>query len=258
MPLLSVSKLSLGYGDKQVFAGINACEDDGCLIALLGSNGRGKSTLLRTIAGLENIWGSGSILYNGKTLDSYSRKEASSLVSFVSPLADRTKFLSVKDLAAINSYFRTNWIGASDPAEEKRVQEALKMVGMEGFQDRDCTSLSDGEFQRATIAGAIVQDSRIILLDEPTAFLDVANKFLVTRLLKQIAHKDGNRKLIVFSTHDLQLALQICDRLWIMTEEGFFSGSVDQMTESGAIDKMFDVEGLAFDREKMMFVCRDI
>ena len=122
MPLLSVSKLSLGYGDKQIFTGINACEDDGCLIALLGSNGRGKSTLLRTIAGLENIWGSGSILYNGKTLDSYSRKEASSLVSFVSPLADRTKFLSVKDLAAINSYFRTNWIGASDPAEEKRVQ----------------------------------------------------------------------------------------------------------------------------------------
>ena len=258
MPLLSVSKLSLGYGDKQIFTGINACEDDGCLIALLGSNGRGKSTLLRTIAGLENIWGSGSILYNGKTLDSYSRKEASSLVSFVSPLADRTKFLSVKDLAGINSYFRTNWIGASDPAEEKRVQEALKMVGLEGFQDRDCTSLSDGEFQRATIAGAIVQDSRIILLDEPTAFLDVANKFLVTRLLKQIAHKDGNRKLIVFSTHDLQLALQICDRLWIMTEEGFFSGSVDQMTESVAIDKMFDVEGLAFDREKMMFVCRDI
>lgn len=257
MPLLSVSKLSLGYGDKQIFAGINACEDDGCLIALLGSNGRGKSTLLRTIAGLENIWGSGSILYNGKTLDSYSRKEASSLVSFVSPLADRTKFLSVKDLAAINSYFRTNWIGASDPAEEKRVREALKMVGLEGFEDRDCTSLSDGEFQRATIAGAIVQDSRIILLDEPTAFLDVANKFLATRLLKQIAHKEGNRKLIVFSTHDLQLALQICDRLWIMTEEGFFSGDVKEMTESGAIDKMFDVEGLSFDRGKMMFVCED-
>ena len=243
MPLLSVSKLSLGYGDKQIFAGINACEDDGCLIALLGSNGRGKSTLLRTIAGLENIWGSGSILYNGKTLDSYSRKEASSLVSFVSPLADRTKFLSVKDLAAINSYFRTNWIGASDPAEEKRVQEALKMVGLEGFQDRDCTSLSDGEFQRATIAGAIVQDSRIILLDEPTAFLDVANKFLVTRLLKQIAHKDGNRKLIVFSTHDLQLALQICDRLWIMTEEGFFSGSVDLKDEQDTDYKRVQFRG---------------
>ena len=257
MPLLSVSKLSLGYGEKEIFSGRNACEDEGCLIALLGSNGRGKSTLLRTIAGLENIWGSGSILYNGKTLDSYSRKEASSLVSFVSPLADRTKFLSVKDLAAINSYFRTNWIGASDPAEEKRVREALKMVGLEGFEDRDCTSLSDGEFQRATIAGAIVQDSRIILLDEPTAFLDVANKFLATRLLKQIAHKEGNRKLIVFSTHDLQLALQICDRLWIMTEEGFFSGDVKEMTESGAIDKMFDVEGLSFDRGKMMFVCED-
>ena len=262
MPLLSISNLSLGYGEKEIFSGINACEDDGCLIALLGSNGRGKSTLLRTIAGLENIWegnkdSSGKILYDGKPLGSYSRKEASALVSFVSPLSDRTRYLSVKDMAAINTYYRTNWIGAVDTMEEKRVREALKMVGLEGFEDRDCTSLSDGEFQRATIAGAIVQDSRIILLDEPTAFLDVANKFLATRLLKQIAHKEGNRKLIVFSTHDLQLALQICDRLWIMTEEGFFSGDVKEMTESGAIDKMFDVEGLSFDRGKMMFVCED-
>ena len=263
MPLLRISNLSLGYGDKEIFSGISASEDEGQLIALLGSNGRGKSTLLRTIAGLENIWAvnkeSGEkILYDGKPLSGFTKKEASAMVSFVSPLTDRTKFLSVKDMVGINSYFRTNWIGTSNTSEEKKIGDALEMVGLRGFEDRDCSSLSDGEFQRATIAGAIVQDSRIILLDEPTAFLDVANKFLVTRLLKQIAHRDGDQKLIVFSTHDLQLALQICDKLWIMTEEGFFCGTPHKMIEEGTIDKMFDVEGMVFDRQKMMFVSRDV
>ena len=250
MPLLSISNLSLGYGEKIIFSGINACEDDGCLIALLGSNGRGKSTLLRTIAGLE---AETSILYDGKTLKESSRKETSALVSFVSPLTERTRYLSVKDMVAISSYWRTNWIGASNPEEEKRIEEALKLVGLEGFSQRDCTSLSDGEYQRATIAGALVQDSRIILLDEPTAFLDIANKFLVTRLLKKIAHKGNGRKLIIFSTHDLQLALQVCDRLWVMASDGFYTGTPHQMIESGRIEKMFDVEGVSFDKQKMMF-----
>ena len=250
MPLLSISNLSLGYGEKIIFSGINACEDDGCLIALLGSNGRGKSTLLRTIAGLESET---SILYDGKPLKDYSRKETSALVSFVSPLTEMTRYLSVKDMVAISSYWRTNWIGASNPEEEKRIEEALKLVGLEGFSQRDCTSLSDGEYQRATIAGALVQDSRIILLDEPTAFLDIANKFLVTRLLKKIAHKGNGRKLIIFSTHDLQLALQVCDRLWVMASDGFYTGTPHQMIESGRIEKMFDVEGVSFDKQKLMF-----
>ena len=258
MSLLKINNLSLGYGEKRIFSGIDACEDEGCLIALLGSNGRGKSTLLRTVAGLEEIWNApenkdASVLYDGKPLKDYSRKETSALVSFVSPLTDRTRYLTVKDMVAISSYWRTNWIGATNPEEEKRIEEALKMVGLEGFSGRDCTSLSDGEYQRATIAGALVQDSRIILLDEPTAFLDIANKFLVTRLLKNIAHGQQNRKLIIFSTHDLQLALQICDRLWVMTSEGFFAGTPEQMTESGKIEKMFDVEGVKFDKQKMMF-----
>ena len=269
--LLKISNLSLGYGEKCIFSGINAAEDEGALIALLGSNGRGKSTLLRTLAGLEEIWNGqentrengntrecicnqGLLLYDGKPLDGYTRKEASALVSFVSPLTDRTRYLSVKDMVSINSYWRTNWIGTSNTDEEERVEEALKMVGLDGFAGRDCTSLSDGEYQRATIAGALVQDSRIILLDEPTAFLDIANKFLVTRLLKKIALKEGSKKLIIFSTHDLQLALQICDRLWVMTSEGFFSGTPSQMVEDGKLERMFDMEGMRFDKYKMTFV----
>ena len=255
MSLLKINNLSLGYGEKCVFSGINACEDEGCLIALLGSNGRGKSTLLRTIAGLEDIWnasGQGKILYDEKPLKDYSRKEVSALVSFVSPLSQRAGYLKVRDFVGINSYFRTNWLGMTNSEEEERIAQALEMVGLSGFEDRYCTSLSDGEFQRATIAGALVQNSRIILLDEPTAFLDVANKFLVTRLLKQIAEENG--KLIIFSTHDLQLSLQMCSRLWVMTSEGFFSGESADIIGNGKIDRMFDVDGVRFDREKMMFV----
>ena len=258
MALLSISNLCLGYGEKEIFSGINAVENQGQLIALLGSNGRGKSTLLRTVAGLEEIWnasGQGEILYDGKPLKDYSRKEVSSLVSFVSPLSQRAGYLKVRDFVGINSYFRTNWLGMTDSEEEERIVKALEMVGLSGFEDRYCTSLSDGEFQRATIAGALVQDSRIILLDEPTAFLDVANKFLITRLLKRIAEESG--KLIIFSTHDLQLSLQMCSRLWVMTSEGFFSGETADILGNGKIEKMFDVEGVRFDKGKMMFVANN-
>lgn len=252
MALLQIEDLSLGYGSKTIFKDINASEEEGCLISLLGSNGRGKSTLLRTIARLEEIYepSKGKILYNGKEASAYSKKEMSQMVSFVSPVTERAPYLKVKDLVSINSYYRTDWMGSISKSEEEKILKALKMVGLEGFEERECTSLSDGEFQRATIAGAIVQDSRIILLDEPTAFLDIANKYLITGLLKTIAEK----KLIIFSTHDLQLALQVCDRLWVMTSEGFFCGSPAQLTENGQIEKMFDVEGVRFDKEKQSFV----
>ena len=264
MPLLEINSLSLGYGTREIFRGIDAREDAGVLIALLGPNGKGKSTLLRTIAGLEKVWKkdkagktNGDIFIEGKPIEDYSGRQASSMVSFVGTLTDRARFLSVKDMVGINSYFRTNWTGSLNRSEEERISKALEMVGLEGFEERECSSLSDGEFQRVAIAGALVQDSSIILLDEPTAFLDVANKFLVTRLLKDIAHNTENRKLIIFSTHDLQLALQSCDRLWIMTSEGFFCGSAGQMIKEGVLDKMFDVEGMAFDPQRMMFVSKE-
>lgn len=248
--LLKIENLTLGFGEKVIFRGINASEDNCRFIALIGSNGRGKSTLLKTLAGLEKIY-AGSVLYKGKTIGQYTKKEFSSLISFVFPNGRRTNNLSVKDMLSIYCYYRTNWIGTPGQIEERKIAKALEQVGLSGFEERNSTSLSDGEFQRVTIAGALVQDSGIILLDEPTAFLDIANKFMITNLLKEIAHTSG--KLIIFSTHDLQLALEMCDRLWLMAEDGFYTGEPKALMDNGTMDKMFNVPGLNFDKNIKSF-----
>jgi iron complex transport system ATP-binding protein len=259
--LLKIENLTLGYGEKVIFRDINASEEGGRMVALIGSNGRGKSTLLKTLAGLENIYctpGSlqqkreSHILYSGKTIGHYTKKDFSSLVSFVFPNGRRTNNLSVKDMLSIYCYYRTNWIGTPGQSEEIKITRALEQVGLSGFENRNSTSLSDGEYQRVTIAGALVQDSKIILLDEPTAFLDVANKFLITRLLKDISHSGD--KLIIFSTHDLQLAMNVCDVLWVMTEDGFYSGKPQEIADNGIMDKMFKIQGVKFDKSLKTFI----
>jgi iron complex transport system ATP-binding protein len=268
--LLKIENLTLGFGEKVIFRNINASEENGSFIALIGSNGRGKSTLLKTLAGLGPIYnkklinnpdslqhsGEGSILYKGKKIEQYTKKEFSSLVSFVFPNGRRTNNLSVKDMLSIYCYYRTNWIGAPGEDEERKISKALEQVGLPGFENRNSASLSDGEYQRVTIAGALVQDSEIILLDEPTAFLDVANKFTITNLLKEIAR--ASRKLIIFSTHDLQLAIGMCDRLWIMAEDGFYTGEPQQLIAEGIMDKMFKVPGLTFDKTLKNFTFKKI
>ncbi len=250
--LLDIKNLTLGYGSKIIFSNITAAEQGGTLIALLGSNGRGKSTLLRTIAALEPLYGAnGQVLYNGKEAAYLTKEQMSKTVCFVTPLIERTEYLSVKDLVATGSYFRTNWVGSLGREEEQRIEEALAAVGLESFGQRRCKSLSDGEFQRATIAAALVQNSEIILLDEPTAFLDIANKYQITKMLREIAKEQG--KLIIFSTHDLQLALQLCNRLWIMGYDGFYCGATQELIDKGVADKIFSIEGVKFNQEKMSF-----
>lgn len=254
--LISIENLSLGYGEREIFSGISVAEEGGNLVALVGSNGRGKSTLLRSIAGLEPIFSPpgkkcGRISFRGKELSDYSRRELGSLVSFVGTGSEKAEYLSVGDMVGLNAYFRTGWTGRPGEEEKRKIAEALELVGLKGFEKRDCRSLSDGEYQRATIAGAIVQESGIILLDEPTAFLDIANKFLITKMLKDISEKG---KLIVFSTHDLRLAMQICGKLWVMAEDGFHSGTPQELADKGVMERIFSMPGVRFDRQTFSFV----
>lgn len=258
MSLLKVNNLSLGYGSKTIFSSIDIEEESGKVIALLGSNGRGKSTLLRTLAGLEPIF-CGEVLYNGVAQKLMSREQMSSTVAFVSPTIQRAEYLSVEGMLSINTYHRTNWLGTITEAEHSRILKSLSRVGLLGFEKRECNSLSDGEYQRVTIAGALVQDSRVILLDEPTAFLDIANKFLISKLLKEIAHTEN--KLVVFSTHDLRLAMEVCDKLWVMTPEGFFGGTPSELSVSKEgkciIERMFDLPGVKFDTALKSFILEE-
>lgn len=270
--LIEIKSLALGFNndgrEKVIFENINASASAGELIALIGSNGRGKSTLLKSIAGLIPIFrrlelhssdsnsilsagSNGRILYNGRMIEEFSHRELSQMISFVASHTERANHLSVKDMLSINCYYKTNWLGTITESDNKRISRALEMVGLEGFEERNSFGLSDGEYQRATIAAAIVQDSSIIILDEPTAFLDIANRFIITRLLREIAHKTG--KLIIFSTHDLQLAIEMCDKIWLMASDGFYNDTPASLMESGAFEKLFTNSSMRFNKETRSF-----
>ena len=256
--LVEIKSLTLGFSndkkEKVIFENINATAFGGELIALIGSNGRGKSTLLKTLAGLQPIFKNGEILFSGRKVSEFSHKDLSQMISFVASHTERANNLSIKDLLSINCYYKTNWLGNITDDDKQKISQALKMVGLEGFEERNSYGLSDGEYQRATIAAAIVQDSSIIILDEPTAFLDIANRFIITKLLQEIAHKTG--KLIIFSTHDLQLAIDMCDKIWLMTTEGFHNNTPTALIESGAFDKLFSNPNMHFNKETKSFEMR--
>ena len=254
---LDIRALKLGFKDgnatKVIFNGIDASASAGEIVALIGSNGRGKSTLLRTLTGLQPVLceTAGRILFNGKTIEEFSNKELSQLISFVSSRTERANHLLVKDMLGINCYYKTNWLGNITDSDSERISQALELVGLAGFENRNSFELSDGEYQRATIAAAIVQDSRIIILDEPTAFLDIANRFIITQLLQKIAHEWG--KLIIFSTHDLQLAIDMCDKIWLMTAEKFYDNTPHQLMDCGAFEKLFDDPRMVFNKTTRSF-----
>ena len=242
---ISINNLTLGY-DREIYSSISASSTGGELVAVVGPNGIGKSTLLRTICGLKKIF-SGEIFAGEQNIGNLPQKELSKIIAYVPTKTPGHKNLTVFDMLATSCYNRTNWLGTISSAERDLILQTLNMVGLNGFDKRDSCTLSDGEFQRAAIARSLVQDSPIIILDEPTAFLDIANKALITKLLRQIAKE--KKKIIIFSTHDLPLAIQMCDRIWIMGEGGFFNDSPDKLIEKGAFETMFKDSALTFDQK---------
>lgn len=227
-PSIVLSDVSLGFrlrgGRRKIlFEHISGTAEAGELVALIGGNGRGKSTLLRILAGL------GSPL-SGEISVAYPRRE----IAYVPSHTPRTRHFSVMDLLSTACYDRSDWLGNIGPDDERKILEALDLVGLRGFARRDSAELSDGEFQRVTLAAAWVRGSSVILLDEPTAFLDIANKVMIAGLLRELAHRYG--KTVVFSTHDLQPALKNCDRVWLMGYDGFY----DKRGPEAPLEKLFE------------------
>lgn len=189
----------------------------GRLTALIGRNGIGKSTLLKTLA-LFLAPLSGRLLLMNRPASDYTDQERARLISVVLTGRPQVQNMTVGELVALGRSPYTDFWGRLRRRDQQVVEDAIRSVGIEGLQDRMTHTLSDGEFQKVMIAKALAQQTPVILLDEPTAFLDYPSKVEVFKLLNRLAHEQ--QKTIILSTHDLELAIRLSDDILECTEKG--------------------------------------
>lgn len=234
--MIRIENITIGYGTKRLIEGVSAHFPKGEIIALIGRNGSGKSTLLRSIVGLCPLI-EGEIIIKGEKLKDLSHTKLSEIVSFVTTEKVRINHLTCHDLVAMGRAPYTNWIGSLTPQDEEIIDHSLHLVGMESYRDRELDKMSDGECQRVMIARALAQETPIILLDEPTSFLDMPNRYDLCHLLSELAHKEG--KTILFSTHELDIAISLCDSIALIENPTLHLCSAQKMVESGIIERLF-------------------
>lgn len=241
---ITLEHITLGYGERILLHDISASIPAGSLTALLGRNGTGKSTLLRAIAGLGEIR-TGSVRLCGSELTALAPHRRAATVSFVTTDKVRIANLTCEEVVSLGRAPYTNWIGRIQDADREIVARALTLTGMESFADKTMDTLSDGECQRIMIARALAQDTPVILLDEPTAFLDLPNRYELCTLLRRLARHEG--KCIFFSTHDLDIALSLCDSVALVDPPTLHHLPTDEMVRSGHIERLFASDGIRFD-----------
>ena len=215
--MIALENLSIGYTAKNnrnvVVENINANLNDGELTCLIGPNGIGKSTLLRTLSAfLPAI--KGSIVIDGKRLETFTDKEVSRHIGVVLTTKPRVHNITVTELVGLGRSPYTGFWGTLGSQDIKIVEDSIGKTGIKHLAGRMIQTLSDGERQKVMIAKALAQQTPVIYLDEPTAFLDYPSKVDMLILLRKLAHDMG--KTIFLSTHDLELALQLADRLWLL------------------------------------------
>ncbi len=247
--------LSIGYKDsksvKVVAKHLNASIYAGELTCILGANGVGKSTLLRTLTLHQKKLG-GNILFNGNSIDQYSQKDLATLVSVVLTEKIDIKNMTVHNLVSLGRAPYTNFWGAISEQDQSIINESIRLVKIENLANRFINTLSDGERQKAMIAKALAQQTPVILLDEPTAFLDFPSKVEMMQLLHSLSRKTG--KTIFLSTHDLDLALQIADKIWLMDEQkSIKTGVPEDLSLNGILSDFFERKGICFCKETGLF-----
>lgn len=248
---LSAQNLSIGYNEtrhskkKLLYSNLNFNLYAGELTCLLGPNGAGKSTLLRTLSGSQFPL-EGEIQVQGKDISTYKEQDLSTIFGLV--LTDKLAAggLTVRELVGLGRYPYTGFFGRLSSYDEQVIEKAMTDTGITHKATSYVSELSDGERQKAMIAKALAQECPIVLLDEPTAFLDATSRIEVMNLLYHLA-VDHN-KSILLSTHDIELALLLADRLWLLSRtNGLKCGLTEDIVLSGAMQEFFGQPHIRFD-----------
>ena len=251
---IRLTGVGIGYrtrhGVRTVASGISATLLSGELTCLLGRNGAGKSTLLRTLAGFQPPLG-GSIVICGRPLEDFSSGELSQQLGVVLTERPDVQQTTVWDMVAMGRSPYTGFWGRLRHSDREQVWQAIRQTGIEPLAERQMSTLSDGERQKVMIAKALAQQTGIIILDEPTAFLDYPSKVETLLLLRRISHQQG--KTIFLSTHDLELALQVADRLWLMDSSNrLVIGTPRELADQRVLSRYVEQSaGISFDSQSM-------
>lgn len=240
MEVLRTEDLHIGYKDKAILPPINVSLKEGNLIALIGPNGAGKSTLFKTLtAHIKPL--KGKIELFGKELTDYSSKEKARLIGLVLTERPDDMFLKVYDVVASGRCPYTDFFGKIGKDDENVIQESLDIVGINKLKDRYFNTLSDGEKQKVMIAKTLAQNTPIIFMDEPTAFIDYPSKIELFSLMKMLT-KERN-KTIIFSSHDLELLLRYTDDIWLISKgKQLISAKKDDLIGNEILKEYFNLK----------------
>ncbi len=245
---LKISSLAIGY-QKSIITSIDIVSNGYQLIGVLGRNGKGKSTLLKTLSGiLPPISGSFSI--DSVDVFKLSEKDKAKLISIVTTSPSDIGGIKVEDFVAFGRYPYTNWLGINKKEDKIEIEKAIELCQLNALINRNYNELSDGEKQKVNIARAIAQNTPIIILDEPTAHLDLINTIEVLKLLKNLV--ENYKKTIIISTHQIEYALQICNEIWLINNiiEVY---TPDEIIEKEKLKEMFNDNQIQFDKTSKTF-----
>ena len=260
---LTTDHLSIGYATKKetslVASQLSATLRSGELTCLVGANGAGKSTLLRTLSAFQPPLG-GTVIVDGKPLSSLSSRRLATTIAVVLTGKIPAEQLTVRQLVQLGRSPYTGFWGICTAADEAIVEQSMTLVGITHLSERVAATLSDGERQKTMIAKALAQQTPIILLDEPTAFLDYPAKVETMLLLRRIAAETG--KIIFLSTHDVELSLQLADKIWLLRRPSasspsvLLTGSPEDLALEGHLTDFFNSRHLCFDAHTAQYAIR--
>ena len=252
---IKTKNLHIGYQQKKsvltIQKNINFQLFKGEFVGILGKNGIGKSTLLRTLTGVQDAI-SGEVFIQGKNIQSFNLKELSSLLSLVLTERLPESQLTVYELVALGRQPYTNWIGKLGEKDVEKINWALEQTETMSLANRHFNELSDGQLQRVLIARALAQDTQIILLDEPTAHLDMHHTIKIFKLLKKLS-KETN-KTIIITTHEINLAINSADQLILLTDKEVIAGNKKILIERNSFDHLFSSEIVKFNSNLEQFI----
>lgn len=255
--IITTKDLTIGYSNKQkntlLLDKINIGISKGKLTAVIGLNGAGKSTLIKTLAQQQPKL-KGAIYMEDKEITSFTNLDWSKKVAWVQTNTETNLTISVEEFISLGRQPYTNWLDRLTPHDTSIVTKIINEAGLAKLRKKPCNELSDGQLQRVTIARALAQDTEIIILDEPTTHLDIINKISTLNLLKELCVSQN--KTIIFTTHEIEFALQVSDYILGISKNSVFVNTTQDTLNKGIINKLFEAPNLIFDIQNKRFTIK--